>query len=338
MPLSAYIHIPFCKRKCSYCAFYSAPSPDGIIEAYVSALENNILHTEKKGAVLDSVYFGGGTPSLLKPDQYLRILNALEAVFDISGAEITTELNPESVSNLLDYRLIKRFTRFSMGVQSFDDSELNILGRLHNSREATDCYNKLRSFGANNINIDIMLALPGKDHFRNLNNTLDTVVSLSPEHVSAYILTPESGTPLFKRYNPVSDDITSKLYLTVCEKLEQAGYEHYEISNFAKKGYRCAHNMCYWNQRGYLAFGPSACGFDGVRRYRYSCSTEEYISENGLVEPVIEETLSESDLSREKKCCLCDFQTVPTVKRLKHLSPIKKKRNSYSFLFLARWR
>ncbi len=300
MSFSAYIHIPFCKRKCSYCAFYSASANDSEIDEYVSALVNQIKATETYGEKLKSVFFGGGTPSVLSAFQFTRILDALNAVFDVSDAEVTTELNPESVRNLLDYALIKRFTRFSMGVQSFDDEELSLLGRLHNAVQAKDAFYALRGFGADNINIDLMLALPGENHLKKLENTLETAISLSPEHISAYILTPENGTPLFDKYGLFNDELSSQAYLMACDKLEQAGYEHYEISNFAKKGKKCIHNMCYWTQQKYLPFGPSACGFDGIHRYRIGCTTDEYIKNRGTVTYSIEETLDDSDLTAEK--------------------------------------
>ena len=300
MSLSAYIHIPFCKKKCSYCAFYSSYASQETVKAYVSALENQIIHSEYAGSKLKSVFFGGGTPSLLSPQQYTRILNALDTTFDITSAEITTELNPDSVYNILSDGLEHRFTRFSMGVQSFDDEELAHLGRIHNAAQAKNAFYALRNAGAENINIDIMLALPGKNHLDILKNTLDSAIALSPEHISAYILTPEKGTPLFDKIASVSDDLSDNSYLMACDMLENAGYEHYEISNFAKKGSRCVHNMCYWTQQEYLAFGPSACGFDGKRRYRINCSTDEYIEKNGLVTPDVEETLDDKSLKSEK--------------------------------------
>ena len=300
MSLSAYIHIPFCKKKCSYCAFYSASASGQTIEEYVKALENQIRHSDYKGCKLTSVFFGGGTPSILLPQQYTRILNAIDTVFDISSSEITTEINPDSVSNLLDIGLADRFTRFSMGVQSFDDEELSLLGRVHTSSQAVDAFKSLRNAGADNINIDLMLALPSRDHLNKLKSTLEKAISLSPEHISAYILTPEEGTLFFDNFAPVSDELSDDAYLLTCEFLEEAGYEHYEISNFAKKGFRCRHNMSYWTQEKYLAFGPSSCGFDGKNRYRIDCSVNEYIKNNGIVPPIIEETLTDEDLRSEK--------------------------------------
>ncbi len=299
MSLSAYVHIPFCARKCNYCAFYSAASSEKQIEAYVYALENQIRNNASKGEKLASVFFGGGTPSLLKPHLFLRILNALNDTFDLSCAEITTELNPDSVDNILDPSVFSKFTRFSMGVQSFDDEELNILGRLHDSAKAVDAFEKLRRAGAENINIDLMLALPGEDHVDKIEKTLNTAISLSPEHISAYILTPEHGTPLYEKFGNFNDDIAPDIYRLVCDKLAAAGYEHYEISNFAKKGKRCVHNMCYWTQQKYLAFGPSACGFDGTSRFRIDCTTDEFIENNGVVPLTVEETLSSEALADE---------------------------------------
>ena len=300
MSYSAYVHIPFCVRKCSYCAFYSATATYEKIFRFVSALENQIKNTDCPEKKLRSVYFGGGTPSMLSPALYLRVTDAIMAVFDIAGAEITTELNPESVQNIVESDLIKRFTRFSLGVQSFDDEELNILGRVHDADSAVSAYNKLRDSGAKNINIDIMIGLPGKDHYRKLEKTLDIAISLCPEHISAYILTPERNTRLFSEYGFFNEGIAPDVYRYTCDRLENAGYDHYEISNFSKKGYRCEHNMCYWTQQRYCAFGPSACGFDGKTRYRIDCSTEDYIDKCGVVPVRIEETLDYDALESER--------------------------------------
>lgn len=300
MSLSAYVHIPFCARKCNYCAFYSAAPSEYQLESYVDALENQIRNSSSKGEKLTSVFFGGGTPSLLKPRLFLRILDALNETFDLTNAEITTELNPDSVDNILDSDVFLRFTRFSMGVQSFDDEELEILGRLHDSATAVNAFKKLRRAGAENINIDLMLALPGAEHVKKIENTLNTAISLSPEHISAYILTPEHGTPLYEKFGNFNDDMAPDIYRLVCDKLASEGYEHYEISNFAKNGRRCVHNMCYWTQQKYLAFGPSACGFDGASRFRIDCTTEEFIKNKGIVPLTVEETLSDEALSDEK--------------------------------------
>lgn len=309
MSLSAYVHIPFCARKCNYCAFYSAATSSVKTEKYVLALENQIRKSSSKGEKLTSVFFGGGTPSVLPPHLFNRLLKALFETFDLSGAEISTELNPDSVDNILDPSVFSKFNRFSMGVQSFDDEELSVLGRIHNADQAIKAFGKLRSAGANNVNIDLMIALPGENHFQKLERTLETAIKLSPEHISAYILTPEESTPLYEKYGYFNDDIAPDIYRYVCKRLAFAGYEHYEISNFSKKGYRCLHNMCYWTQQKYLAFGPTACGFDGSSRFRIDCSIDEFIEKNGLVEPLVEENLSFTDLEEEKTMLslrLCD--------------------------------
>lgn len=299
MSLSVYIHIPFCNRKCNYCAFYSEAANEKK-DAFVSCLVNQISLSPYKGDKLISVFFGGGTPSVLSKQQFARIFAALESTFDISDAEITTELNPDSVDNIADPAVFSRFTRLSMGVQSFDDEELSVLGRLHNSDQAVKAYEKLRASGAKNVNIDLMLALPGSDHIKKLETTLDTAISLCPEHISAYILTPEKGTPLYEKYGDFNSESAPDAYLLACKKLTEAGYEHYEISNFAKRNFRCVHNMCYWTQQKYLAFGPSACGFDGTSRYRINCSTDEFIAKKGNIVPSVEEILSPDELETEK--------------------------------------
>ena len=298
---SIYVHIPFCASKCGYCAFYSAPAGDEVYDGYVKALINQIKNTERRPeSEIKSVFFGGGTPSVLGSGRLYSILEALDEKFGISSAERTTELNPDSVEDLLsEGDLPLFFNRFSMGAQSFCDEELLLLGRRHDSESAKRAFYRLRDFGAENINIDIMLALPHENHEKKLEKTLGTLRELSPEHVSAYILTVESGTPFAKKY--VSDeDLGERCYFKVCDFLSDCGYEHYEISNFAKPDKRCDHNMGYWTQRPYYAFGPQACGFDGKNRFRNDCTTTEFIEKNGIIAPKIEETLSQKALADEK--------------------------------------
>jgi len=300
MSYSVYVHIPFCASKCNYCSFYSAHADENTKEKYVDALVNEIEFTETADKKIDSVFFGGGTPSVLSPALFLKIINALKNKFDLSEAEITTELNPDSVDNILSPDILPFFTRLSMGVQSFDDETLKILGRRHDVKTVVEAFEKLRTAGKDNINIDLMLALPNDGDLKILEKSLKNAAELSPEHISAYILTPEKGTAIYKKYGMPSDELSEKAYLKTCGFLEESGYEHYEISNFAKPNRRCRHNMCYWEQKKYYAFGSQACGFDGKNRYKIDCTTKDFIENNGIIEPTIEETLDENDLENEK--------------------------------------
>lgn len=298
---SVYVHIPFCASKCGYCAFYSGVYDSEAHDLYTDALINQINHTQKRPeSTVKSVFFGGGTPSVIGEKRLYRIIEAIDKKFNIAAAERTCELNPDSVGEILSARFFSYcFNRFSMGVQSFDNGELKLLSRRHNSEQAKKAFFLLREYGAANINLDIMLSLPNANHAECLENTLKTVTELSPEHISAYILTLEQGTPFYSEYTQ-DGDRAADFYLYACSFFEKLDYEHYEISNFAKKGRRCDHNMGYWTQRPYYAFGSQACGFDGKNRFRNDCTVKDFIFTNGIITPSIEETLDEQALKKEK--------------------------------------
>lgn len=299
MSISIYIHIPFCASKCKYCDFYSAPATEETRNSYVAALINQINSAESTNEEIRSVYFGGGTPSVLSEKQLTDVMEAIDRKFNVSKAERTLEVNPDSVWVAKSLSPIW-FNRFSMGVQSFNDEELKLLGRRHTSEEAVKAYEFLRGF-ADNINLDLMIGLPSKDHEKNLEKSLDKLLSLNPTHSSVYILKYEEGTPIFKMIDSAMDDEkVSDLYLYVSERMTEAGYEHYEISNFARDGLRSVHNFAYWEQKPYLAFGTGAYGFDGKNRYHFEKNLTEYISKNGLVPKITDETLDGDSLNEEK--------------------------------------
>ena len=279
--LEIYIHIPFCARKCAYCDFCSFDSlSETERERYVTALVNEIsafADTARDRAVR-SVFFGGGTPSLLTEKQLTAIFSALSHYNILSDAEISMEINPKTVDReKLEFIRGCGVNRLSIGMQSANDSELFMLGRLHSSEDFLTCYHLAREVGFDNINVDIMTALPGQS-ISDLEKTLDFAVSLAPEHISAYILKIEENTPFAKRKIATPDEeLTADMYLYTCERLKNAGYSHYEISNFAKDGYRCVHNMGYWEGTDYLGFGVSASSlFDG-NRYTHIRSLSDYI-------------------------------------------------------------
>ena len=280
-----YLHIPFCLKKCRYCDFCSFPNISRKrIEEYLAALTVEIKNAPllPEGKFVASVFFGGGTPSLLLPKDISSILSEIKSKYPISeDAEITLEANPATadLEKLTAFRAVG-INRLSIGVQSFDDSELRFLGRLHTASEAVSFFRSAREAGFSNINIDLIYAIPAQTK-ETLSRTVDTVLSLSPEHISAYGLILEEGTPLYENKDNIvfqTEDGEADLYDLLSERLIQNGYEQYEISNYAKNGFRSVHNMGYWESRLYLGFGLSATSlFDG-KRYTNTRDIDRYIS------------------------------------------------------------
>lgn len=276
-----YIHIPFCKRKCAYCDFYSEEKAEQFIFPFIDALtrEANLYIGifPPRGERLNTIYFGGGTPSLLPSDYVETMLRHVLSIYpSVSEPEITVEINPGTVDGetLSHYREIG-INRLSIGVQSFDDRELRLLGRIHTAGQAEQILQRADQIGFKNINIDLIYGLPGQS-FETWRYTLEKTVSLSPEHISAYELTWSDSTVLGKQITshslPTPDkDKNADMYLFTSAFLNDHGYEHYEISNFARSGYRCLHNEGYWTGRSYLGLGPSAHSyFEGKRFWNVS--------------------------------------------------------------------
>ena len=297
--VGVYIHIPFCGSKCAYCDFYSQIRSEKKREDYVCALVNQIKSADFGGSVR-SVYIGGGTPSVLTSEQLCRILGAVYSHFEVEdGAEITVEMNPENVTEELVCSLVRNGVgRVSMGVQSFCDGELALLGRRGSADICEKAFDTLRQCSVRNISLDLMLAIPSQTE-ETLAYTLKKMLALSPEHISAYLLKIEKNTVFGKcGVEEADEEIQRRLYLQTCRTLENAGYEHYEVSNFAKKGFRSVHNSSYWQCVPYLCFGCGASGFDGKIRYKFPESLEAFTGRNGLVET--EEILDDEDLRRER--------------------------------------
>lgn len=272
---SLYLHYPFCRRKCNYCDFYSITSMNKS-PAFLDALFQDIKMQAAKPPFSDfsynTLYFGGGTPSLIPPVSLALLVQRLTEVFNFSGnAEISFEANPGTI--LLDrLQAFKEagFNRLTLGVQSFHDDELAFLTRIHSADEAKQAIDMARSCGFDNIGIDLIFGIPGQS-LGSWRASLDQTLRILPEHVSVYGLTYEAGTPLSRlervgRLSKCSDDLERDMYLLGRQMLTEAGYEHYEISNFALPGYRSRHNSAYWNHSPYLGLGPSAHSFDGVIR------------------------------------------------------------------------
>lgn len=284
-----YVHIPFCVRKCNYCAFLSGASDEALRERYVKALCEEIrirarLMSDHAQGVFDTIFFGGGTPSLLMSAQVARIIDELKMNFDIdSEAEVTLESNPKALSmeSLKGYR-DAGVNRLSMGVQSMDDDILRRLGRIHTARDVIRDVQNAREAGFDNINLDLMFAVPGSS----LETTLidiEAVTSLEPEHISFYSLQLEEGTAFFKKFEQgelteVPDEIDRAMYHAGTKLLKEKGYEHYEISNFAKRGYESRHNLKYWEMAPYMGLGLGASSFIDNSRVMNVCSLDEYFN------------------------------------------------------------
>jgi oxygen-independent coproporphyrinogen-3 oxidase len=287
--LGFYLHVPFCVARCHYCSFNTAPLDHAALVRYLDALAREIdllggapwapaLH-------LATLFFGGGTPSLLTPDQLATILDRLRARFSVAGdAEVTVECNPESAERgTLGAYQQAGVNRISLGVQSLDDGVLERLGRLHSAHAARQAFDAARAVGFTNVSVDLMYGLPGLD-VAGWTRTVESILDWGPDHLSAYGLTLDAGS----RWGadgvsglPPEDSVIDQ-YWVLARAAEARGYEHYEISNYARPGFRARHNLLYWRAAEYLASGPGGCGFVGDVRYsnakpvaRYCAALEE---------------------------------------------------------------
>ena len=283
IPLELYVHIPFCVRKCQYCDFLSGPSDEETKDRYIEALLKEIRaaeHTEDYEIV--SVFIGGGTPSALKAEAIASIMRTLqEQFFFCEDAEVTIEANPGTVDleKLTIYRNVG-INRLSLGLQSTDAEELKLLGRIHSYEEFLKSYEWAREAGFSNINIDLMFAIPGQtgEAWR---QHLYQVAELNPEHISAYSLIIEEGTPFAEQNLDLPDEDTEyQMYEDTAEILERYGYRQYEISNYAKQGYMCRHNAGYWQRLEYLGFGLGASSLYGGMRFSNTHQMQEYLKES----------------------------------------------------------
>lgn len=278
-----YVHIPFCVKKCGYCDFFSITDL-GQISPYTKALIKEIERVPNSDQEIETVYFGGGTPSVLSPADIGRILSAVHHAFHLSHrAEITIEVNPGTTdySKLKGYRAAG-INRLSIGVQSFDDKKLAFLTRIHRAKEARETFEKAVLTGFHNIGLDLMYGLPFETQAQ-WQKDLDHAISLGPSHLSCYMLTLEPGTPLYEkvekdRIKPVSGDLSAEMFKQTSTVLTGFGYDHYEISNFAKGTQnRSKHNAGCWQGKPYLGLGAAAHSFDGIDRFWNHSSVERYI-------------------------------------------------------------
>ena len=313
---SIYIHIPFCEHKCIYCDFFSiAPTESGEayaskVDGFLTALETEIQLRAQDARFhesIETIFFGGGTPSLLHPSEIEKILNLLASRFSLQpSAEITLETNPGTV----DKQKLKEFhstgiNRISMGIQSFFDDDLRFLTRIHTAAEAKQCVLDAFAAGFTNISFDLIFSLPGQSLTRWKSN-LEQAIQLQPTHISCYSLIIEPETPLFnmvqsKQVTPLNADSDADLYEVTIEFLTSHGFEQYEVSNFARQKFKCRHNINYWNHSNYLSFGPSAHSYWTNERWWNNSNIASYFEQlnKGTLPLAGGEHLSEAKLMEE---------------------------------------
>ena len=305
--LGLYIHIPFCVRKCLYCDFVSTASGSEQYRRYVAAAVNEMKFWSARfeGTAFSTVYVGGGTPSLIGSELLGEIIEGARGSFTINrDAEITVEVNPGTISRDFWAKIQEAgVNRVSIGVQSFSDPLLEAIGRVHDSETAVLAVKGAREAGLANVGVDLIYGLPGQSP-EIWETSLKTAIALQPAHVSAYCLSYEEGTP-FERLRengeivPVVPDEESKMYYRAVEILQASGYRRYEISNFARPGFECRHNMNYWNYGEYLGIGVGAHSFRGGRRWENGCDINRYLDTSYEGPSVMQEPLGGHDCLKE---------------------------------------
>ena len=306
--IGIYVHIPFCKRKCYYCDFVSYDNKYEKIDSYVEIVKKEIEDTSNeftKNHIVSTIYFGGGTPSFLESKYIKLLLENIRRNFNVtSNAEITLEVNPGTITEekLKTYQMCG-INRLSIGLQTTNDNLLKKIGRIHTYSEFLSTYNLARKLGFSNINVDLIFSLPDES-LDDLKLDLEKIIELSPEHISTYSLIVENGTKIKELieenadgYNLPSEDIERQMYWYIKNTLEEKGYRHYEISNFAKEGYESKHNLNCWNQKEYFGFGAAAHSFiDGIR-FSNKKILSEYIF--NFKSRDIEEKMNREELAKE---------------------------------------
>lgn len=306
--LGIYVHVPFCRKKCSYCDFYSVRWDDELEHKYVESVKEEIEEYKKvlDGSYkVDTLYFGGGTPTIIKPSNIKKIADSVEKFSKIEeDAEISMEANPNTLTddNLKEYKKAG-INRLSIGIQSLNDDILKKIGRLHNSREALDAIDRAINCGFENINADVMFNIPGQT-VEDIEDTLKRIMDKGVKHISFYSLKLEKGTPLYlmeqkKLITMPEEDTEREMYYRGREIMEEGGLMQYEISNFAANGKQCLHNLKYWNQDEYLGLGPSAHSFLDRTRYSNPSDLKLYCMGTKAFERTIQEKMDMEDLMFE---------------------------------------
>ena len=285
--IGLYLHIPFCKSKCPYCDFYSFSGKDTEKEEYTKALKDRILRISNLQCKGDTLYIGGGTPSVLGAENLKTLVDTCKNDFLTDDAEITVECNPHGLNEDFFKTLYScGVNRISMGLQSAVDSERRMLGRLSDRNQVENAVKMAQRVGFENITLDVMLGIPNQTE-KSLNETLDFCISLGVPHISAYMLKLEENTHFYKKqekYNFPDDDLTADLYLQMCETLHSNGVMQYEISNFSKNGFESRHNLKYWHCEEYLGLGPSAHSFLNGKRFYFDRDFKAFMNGNSPID------------------------------------------------------
>ena len=300
--IGVYIHIPFCVKKCDYCDFISYCDKQNLVEEYIEKLKEEInIELSNKEYKIKTIYIGGGTPSSIDSKFIIDILNVIKEKQSIDNIEVTIEVNPGTITEqkLLDYKTAG-INRLSIGLQETNNELLKQIGRIHTYEEFLETYNLARQVGFKNINVDLMIGLPNQS-ILDIKNSLNKIINLNPEHISVYSLILEEGTKLYKKYeeNKIElpdEELERNMYWYVKNTLENNGYIHYEISDFAKDRYESKHNISCWKQEEYIGFGVAAHSYiDGIR-YSNTESIEEYIENS---EKIVHEKQTIEDMQKE---------------------------------------
>ena len=326
-PLGLYIHIPFCRQKCNYCDFYSLAGQEEKRKPYYQALLTHIRETAKftPEHQLDTIYFGGGTPSYFGAEFLISLLKEIRTRFQVHPeAEITLEANPDSVSER-DLSSLRQagFNRLSLGMQAATDIQLSILGRPHTIAQTEEAVRAARSAGFENLSLDLMYGLPGQ-RMKNWQQTLQAAVALQPEHLSCYGLKIEPGTPFFQQQETLSlpdDDMQADFYLYCIHFLKQEGYLQYEISNFSKPGLASRHNLKYWTVGEYIGLGPGAHSDFGGCRYSFLRDLNAYIEGIHTGDPLLDEYESIPNGKRYGEYLMLRLRTTQGISEAEYTRP-----------------
>lgn len=315
--LGLYVHIPFCARKCDYCDFYSLPGAESRMDEYTQALEAQLIELAPRASLhtVDSVYFGGGTPTLLGGKRLIRLLKDIQKKYRVAkDAEITLEANPESAGDFRELRALRGagFNRLSLGMQSASDEELRAVGRIHTAAQVKTAVEAARKAKFSNLSLDLIYGLPGQT-MEVWQKNLTAAVDLAPQHLSCYGLKVEEGTPLFKRREDAQipgDETQAEMYLWTVDYLRRHGFFQYEISNFARTGFESRHNLKYWTLGEYAGFGPGAHSDFGGVRYAYERDLEGYIAGVKAGGPLLSENERIPPLDRDTEWLMMGLRTV----------------------------
>ncbi len=347
--LGLYVHIPFCRSKCIYCDFYSLPNAEEHMKRYVKALEKHLeeVGARSAGHIVDTVYFGGGTPTLLPAKHLIALLDTIRRSYDLAPeAEITLEANPESAQDARVLRKLRKagFNRISLGVQAANDELLRKIGRIHTWAQVEQAVAAARKAKFDNLSVDLIYGLPGQnlDHWR---ATLEKTLTLDINHISCYGLKVEEGTPLYARANTMDlpdDDAQADMYLACVDYLTERGFAQYEISNFAKEGFQSRHNLKYWTLEEYAGFGPGAHSDFGGVRYAYGRSLADYT--DGVLSGTLQVSESEAIPLRDRdtEYIMLSLRTAKGISRTtfeyvfrQRFAPLEKAFRSYETAGLA---